>query len=319
MPFGIAPHHVGILLVEGFSLMSYALVLQPLRAANQLAGEELYRCIHLSPDAAPVRFDDGPFISIDGGPDSDHRLDTLIVLMGGDPSSFECPKTLGWLRRLARQGVRIGGILAGPYLLARAGLLEGYRCTIHWELAPMFQERFPNALMEPSLYVFDRNRVTCAGGTAALDMIIDMIEREHGHELATRVSEWFVRTQPRFSEDTQRLSLRERYGINDDRVLKVLAQMETAIEEPVHRDVLVHISGTSPRHLDRLFRQHLDAGLAETYRRVRLDHAHVLLQRTGMSITDVALATGFQAVSHFSRSYRKQFGDVPRATRRRSR
>jgi transcriptional regulator GlxA family with amidase domain len=311
----LPPHKIGILLIDGFALMAYASVIEPFRAANVLSGSQLYHWRHVSVSEPHVVASNGAHILADSSVGEPLDVDTLFVIMGGDPASFRDQKTFSWLRRLARSGVRLAGVSGGPYALARAGLLEGYRCTIHWDHVPIFLETFPTHMLEDTLYVIDRNRLTCAGGTAGLDLVIDFIEREHGHALAVEISEWFIRTQPRPAGDAQRMSLRERYNISNPRLLKVLARMEATLEEPDGRERLARIAGVSPRQLERLAKRHLKTTLGEMYRRIRLDHASVLLRKTGMSVTQVAIASGFTSTSHFSRCYKARFGTSPRTGR----
>jgi transcriptional regulator GlxA family with amidase domain len=208
-------------------------------------------------------------------------------------------------------GARVVGVSGGPFLLARAGLLDGYRATIHWEHHAAFAEAFPKVALEPGLYVIDRRRMTCAGGTAGMDLAIAMIEREHGPALAARVSEWFIRTEPRAADGPQRLSLRERYGVANARVLKALALMETAVEDPAPRQALAAAAGVSLRQLERLFAAHLGEGVEAVYLTIRLTQADRLLRQTAMTVTEVAVACGFQSASHFSRAFKARYGAAP--------
>jgi transcriptional regulator GlxA family with amidase domain len=311
------PHRtLGLLLVEGFSLMSYASVIEPFRAANTLAERELYRWRHVSIDGQPVRASNGATILADCSVGEKLECDTLFVVAGGDPATFSHKPTFAWLRELGRGAVRLAGVSGGPFLLARAGVLDGYRATIHWDHHAAFIEAFPDLDIEPGLFVIDRRRLTCAGGTAGLDLAIELIERDHGHSLAARVSDWFIRTEPRSADGAQRLGLRERYRVTNDRVLKVLAKMEAAIEAPFPMSALARSAGVSRRQLERLFATHLNGSVGAIYLQIRLDQAAHLLRRTAMSVTEIAIASGFQSVSHFSRVYKNRFGHPPRDERR---
>jgi transcriptional regulator GlxA family with amidase domain len=243
------------------------------------------------------------------------ECDTLFIIAGGDPAKFADAATFSWLRRLAAKNTTLIGISGGPFLLARAGLLDEHRVTIHWDHWPAFLEAFPTLRVEPSLFVIDRRRVTCAGGIAGLDLAIELIEREQGHALAARVSEWFIRAEARAASEPQRPSLRERYGVGDDRLIRALAEMETAIEDPLSREALAEIAGISVRHLERLFMNRLGRTLQDSYMRIRLDQADQLLNKTSMSATAVAVACGFRSSSHFSRAYKARYGNAPSARR----
>ena len=306
---------IGILLVPGFSLMAYASAVEPLRAANRLAYRELYGWRHFSIDGEPVQASNGATILCEHRIGDKVKLDLLLVCAGGNPALFEDEATLTWLRALARAGVRIGGVSGGPYLLARAGLLAGYRFTLHWEHIPALAEEFPDLAVSNTLYEIDRERLTCAGGIAALDMMHALIEADHGHRLASAVSDWFLHSQVRLGSGPQRMTLRERFGVTHPRLLRVLERMEREIEEPASRTALADLAGISPRQLERLFQAHLGSTIGEHYLRVRLDRAQALLRQTTMPVLDVAVACGFVSASHFSRSYRARFGFSPRAER----
>jgi transcriptional regulator GlxA family with amidase domain len=308
---------LGLFLIDGFALMSYAAVIEPFRAAKNLAGRQLYRWTHISVDGRPVCASNGASVLADRAVGRPLACDTLFVFAGGDPAAFSDVKTFAWLRRLARSNVRLAGVSGGPFLLARAGLLDGYRATIHWNHRPAFLDAFPTLAIEPSLYVIDRRRLTCAGGTAGLDLAIELIEQEHGQKLAADVSEWFIRTEPRAADKSQRLSLRERVGVSNDRVLKVLAEMEARLEEPADRKQLAKLAGLSLRQLERLFSAALGQTIGECYLRIRLEEAAELLRNTGMTITAVSVACGFQNGSHFSRAFKARFGRPPSAQRHR--
>jgi transcriptional regulator GlxA family with amidase domain len=302
---------IGLLLVNDFALMSYASIVEPFRAANTLSGQQLYRWVHISTDGKPMRASNGATILPDQSVSQPLLCDTLFVFAAGDPTAFREAKTFAWLRRQALRNTVLVGVSGGPFLLARAGLLDGYSVTIHWDHRPTFVEMFPTLRVESSLYVIDRRRVTCAGGIAGLDLAIEMIEREQGHTLARKVSEWFIGAKPRAASEPQRLSLRERYGVTDDRVLKVLATMEAAVEAPVSRLELARIAGISIRQIERLFNRHCGQTIDEAYKKVRLNQASQLVQKTNMTMTDIAFACGFQSNSHFSRAFKSQFGATP--------
>jgi transcriptional regulator GlxA family with amidase domain len=309
--------HLGLLLIDGFALMSYASIVEPFRAANDLANEILYRWTHISVDGAEVSASNGASVLADQAVGHPLQCDTLFVFAGGDPSTFSDQKTFSWLRRLARAGVRIAGVSGGPFLLARAGLLDGFRSTIHWSHRSAFADTFPTLAIEPNLYVIDRMRLTCAGGTAGLDLAVELIEREHGHELAAGVGEWFIRTDPRPAEKSQRLTLRERFGINDDRIIKVLAEMEARIERPASARELSRLSGLSLRQLQRIFLTEVGESISRHYLRTRLQKAAELLRSTSMSVVEVSVSCGFQSSGHFARCFKAHFGHPPRQERKR--
>lgn len=306
---------LGLLLVDGFALMSYAAVIEPYRAANVLAGRDLYRWVHISLDGQPARASNGATILADRRVGESVACDTLFVFAAGDPNRAIDPALFAWLRHAALAGTVIAGISAGPYLLARAGLLDGYRATVHWEHRPAFVEAFPQVTPDPGLYVIDRRRVTCAGGIAGLDLAIDLIEREQGHALAAQIGDWFLQREPREGDAPQRLTLRARYAITDDRVLRVLAAMEASVEDPLPPPALARIAGTSVRQLERLFADLIGETIGRHYLRIRLDSARQLLRTTRHPVTTVGIACGFKSSSHFSRVYAARYGKPPGAER----
>jgi transcriptional regulator GlxA family with amidase domain len=307
---------LGLLLIDDFALMSYASIVEPYRAANVLAGEILYRWINVSVDGGPARASNGASVAADQAVGQPLACDTLFVFAGGNPASFRDAATFAWLREIARSGAVVAGVSGGPFLLARAGLLDGYRATTHWDHRPTFAESFREVAIESSLYVIDRRRVTCAGGVSGLDLAIELIEREQGHELATQVGDWFIHPESRTADQPQRASLRERYGVANDRVLKVLSRMEATVEEPDPREALARLAGVSLRQLERLFLSHLGESVNGAYRRIRLEQALQLLKKTGLSVTAAAIACGFTSSSHFSRAFKAHYGVSPVEARR---
>jgi transcriptional regulator GlxA family with amidase domain len=292
--------------------MSYAAAVEPLRAANLLSGRELYRWRHVAVAGASAEASNGLRVLADSHV-GEAAADTVLVCAGGNPALFQDGATFAWLRSLARTGVRIGGISGGPWVLARAGLLQGYRATIHWEHLPAMAEAFPDLALKRTLYEVDRDRLTCAGGVAALDMVVELIGRDHGRVLATAVAEWYLRTEMRSGDLAQRMAARERFGVSNEKLLRALAHMDAHLEEPASRAELAGVAGVSVRQLERLFAHHLGATPAEHYLRIRLDRARALLRQTTLSVMEAAVACGFVSPSHFARAYRARFGVSPKS------
>jgi transcriptional regulator GlxA family with amidase domain len=305
---------VGFLLIPDFALISYASVVEPLRAANQLASTPLYEWWHAAPGNVPAVASSGIAVSPDfpvGGEAGD--LDLLLVCAGGNPTTFRDRATFAWLRKLARQGVTIGGVAGGPFVMARAGLLKGRRCTVHWDYMPAFQESFPDAELTRSLFVIDGDRITCSGGVAGLDMMMALITRDHGHGLAAAVSDWFLHTHVREGEGPQRMDLRFRMGVGDEKLLGALKAMEANIETPLSRAAVADLAGISLRQLERAFRSQLGRGVHEHYLALRLGRSRQLLRETSLSTVEIGLACGFGSASQFARAFRRVHGLSPRA------
>lgn len=309
---------IGFLLVPGFALMTYASAIEPLRAANQLSGRPLYRWWNAAPADRPVSASNGVTVLPDfkfGGDAG--QLDLMLVCAGGNPATFNDRRTFAWLRKLAGRSVIIGGISGGPFILAKAGLLDGRRCSVHWEHIPALREAFPNVKLTRSLFEIDENRITCSGGVAALDLMIALITRDHGYELGAAVGDWFLHTELREGTRPQRMDLKFRLGVSNQSLLKALKSMEAHLEAPLSRQRLAKLAGVSLRQLERLFRGELGHGIHAHYLMLRLGRASQLLRETSRSILEIALVTGFSSTGQLSRAFGRRFGITPREARRR--
>ncbi|MBX2830004.1 MAG: GlxA family transcriptional regulator [Rhodospirillales bacterium] len=310
-----AVQNIGFLLLPDFALMSYASAIEPLRAANLLTGQSIYRILNYSASGGNVLSSSGTMVPTTPIAQAPTSLHSLFVCAGGHPSQWQAPGMFPALRKLARWGVRLGGISSGAYILAAAGLLAQRQFTIHWEHAPALIEAFPDLEPQRARFVIDGDRITCGGGVAPLDMMHAMIAEHLGSDFATRVSDWYLHTHVGVSSGSQRASLAERYNVHHAGLLRVLEKMETTIEDPKSRDEMARFARLSSRQLDRLFVQHLGKSFLETYRLVRLDHAKKLLTQSALSISEIAFATGFSNSSHFSRSFKDAFGVIPSKAR----
>lgn len=307
---------IGFLLIDGFALMSYASLVEPFRAANTLSGTTLYSWRNFSVDGGPARASSGLDVVVDGVLGRAEPVDLLFVCAGGNPAGFDDAATLGRLRQAAVRGARIGGVSGGPYVLARAGLLDGYRCTIHWEHETAFKEAFPAIHVERGLYVIDGQRLSCAGGIAGLDLAIDLIGTAHGPGLAAKVGEWYIRTHARPAGGAQRPSVAARYGLSHRGLLASLTAMQDNVSEPLRREDLARIASVSVRQLERLFAAHVGRTVGQEYLRLRLEAAMHLLRETALPRVEVAVACGFADVSHFSRAFRRRYEMTPLRARR---
>lgn len=308
------------LLIPDFSMIAFTSAIEPLRIANRLSGRRLYAWRLASRDGAPVAASNGIVIQVEAGiaahePTGAGPLPTVVLCGGLGSERFKDPALFAWLRRWDRRGAAIGALCTGAHVLARAGLLDGHRCTIHWENLPGFMEAFPEIDVTADLYEIDRNRFTCSGGTAALDLMLHRIALAHGEELATRVSEQCIVDRIRGPQDRQRMPLRLRLGVHHPKLLRAVELMEANIEEPLSQAALAREVGLSRRQLERLFRRHLARTPAQYYLEVRLERARHLLRQTDLPIMSVACAAGFISASHFTTCYRQLFGKTPRAER----
>lgn len=303
-------------LAPNFSMMAFASAVEPLRAANRMAGRTLYTWRTLTAHGEAAVASNGLHVLPDGSPLTPApRPAAIFVCAGIGVESYRDRPVFAWLRRMAGQGAPIGGLCTGPLILARAGLLEGYRCTLHWETVEPFVEEFPDLAVTATLFEIDRNRFTCSGGTAALDMMLHLIALDHGRDLAVQAAEQMLHTLLRPAGDPQRMALRYRTNIRDAKVLAAIAAMEAHLETPLTTEAIAAHVRLSPRQLERLFQAHLNIAPSRYYQDLRLKRARQLLSQTSMAVTEVAHACGFCSASHFARSYRAHFGHAPRAER----
>ena len=311
-----SPQEFGYLVLPQFSMLNLGSAMDPLRAANRMSGRQLYIWRAISADGLQVPASNGVDLCTNGPLSEIERIPNLIVVAGMEPQRVALPAVLARLRRLARNGCRLGAVSTGSYVLAKAGLLDGYRCTIHWEYLSSFQEEFPNLEATQELYEIDRDRMTCSGGTAAMDMMLNLIATDHGRELATAVAEQFIHGQIRDKGAPQRMALRNRLGAAHPKLLAVVGLMEENLEDPMSRADLARRVGLSTRQLERLFRSYLRRTPTRYYLELRLQRARALLTQSTMSVLDVAMACGFVSASHFSKCYRDYFNRTPREDRR---
>ena len=239
------------------------------------------------------------------------RDDTLLVCGGVNIQHVTSKKLLGWLRREARRGITMGGLCTASYCLAKAGLLDGKKATIHWENQDSFLEEFDEVELTKSVFVIDGNRVTTAGGTSSIDMMLKIIADDRGEELAGAVADQLIYSSIRTDQDTQRLSVPTRIGVRHPKLSAVIQKMETNIEEPISPSLLAKDVGMSTRQLERLFRRYLNRSPKRYYMELRLQKARNLLMQTDMSVINVALACGFASPSHFSKCYRAHYNTTP--------
>ncbi len=295
--------------------MSFAAASEPYRAANVIAEGEIYRLRYYGEAAGLVSSSSGAGVEVGPLPRDADGLHTMFVCAGGSPSEWHRPRIHAALRRLARQGVRIGGISGGPHLMAAAGLLDGRDFTVHWEHAGALTEAFPTLRPRLARFVVDRDCITCGGGVAPLDLMHALLAERMGGAFARRVSDWLLHPEVGAAADAQRASPAERYDVHHPTLLAVLETMETTIENPLSRGAMASRVALGIRQLDRLFREKRGRTFSDQYRAIRLAHADTLLRQTALSIGEIAAATGFSSPAHFSRVYRIEFGRTPSAAR----
>ena len=305
------PDEIGFLLLPEFSMMAFFSAVEPLRIANRLGGRAFYRWRLYTEDGAPVVASNSMSLLADASIGEEPTPATVMVCASFNVEQYITPRMLHWLGRLQARGTVLGGIDTGCFALAEAGLLDDYRVTLHWESIPAFRERFPRIETTSEVFEIDRDRITSSGGTATMDLMLQIIARRHGAALALAVSEQLIHDRIRDPTDHQRIALAARLGIHNRALLAAIGYMGRHIERPAATPEIARHAGVSLRQLERLFAEHLGTTARHYYLALRLDHARNLLQQTDMSVLEVGLACGFGSSASLSRAYRRRFGAPP--------
>jgi transcriptional regulator GlxA family with amidase domain len=309
-------------LVPHFTMLPFAAAIETLRIANRMLGYSAYEWRLTSTDGEKVYSSSGIGIEVNssladerrnlGG---ESRPNMVLVASGIYVEEFHNKSVNAWLRESYNRGVAVGSLCTGAHVLAQAGLLNGKRCAIHWENLPGFAEAFPQAEVYADLYEVDSNIYTCAGGTASLDMMLNLIGQDFGENLVNRVCEQALTDRVRSPHDRQRLPLRARLGVQNSKVLSIIELMESNLAEPLSLLEIADDAGLSRRQIERLFRQEMGRSPARYYLEIRLDRARHLLVQSSMPVVEVAVACGFVSASHFSKCYRELYNRSPQQER----
>jgi len=305
------PRRFVFLLLDRFTMLSFAGAIEPLRIANRVAGKPIYEWRLIGEGGVSATCSNGASFQLDMGLDELDRDDTLLVCGGIDVQRATTKPIIAWLRREARRGMAIGGLCTGSWTLAKAGLLDGKKATIHWENQDGFLEEFEEVKLTKSVFVVDGNRLSTAGGTSSIDLMLKLIASDHGDEVANTVADQLIYSSIRTDQDTQRLSIPTRIGVRHPKLSQVIQMMEANIEDPISPADLAEEVGMSTRQLERLFRRYLNRSPKRYYMELRLQKARNLLMQTDMSVINVALACGFASPSHFSKCYRAHYNTTP--------
>jgi len=315
---GEAEQKIGFFLTSTFAMLPFISAVEPLRAANRYSGRDLYDWVLLSDGTTDVMANNAMKVSVDASIHDGLKLNRLIVCGPHSPHHYDDAKALRALRQYSAHGTLIGSLDTGSHLLAQADLIKRRRCTIHWENIPGFREAFPQLKISSELFEVDNGLITCAGGTAAFDMMLAIIRQDHGNDLAEQVADLFIATDTREASAPQRRGTVERARVYHPGVVSCIELMESNLEQPIGTTDLAEMAGVSTRQLERLFRTHLGTTPTLYYQRVRLKAGHELLRQTSLSVLEIASAMGFSSADYFSRRFRVQFGYSPTEARKRS-
>jgi len=308
------PRRFGFLLLNDFTLISLSSAVEPLRMANRIERKEVYTWGIISETGEAVSASDGLAISADHSIRDENLLnqfDVIIVCTGRRVENAGSKLVDRWLKLANQKGVALGAICTGSYVLARAGLLDGYRCSIHWENLAALSDAHQNIAVSRSVFTIDRNRYTSSGGTTPVDMMLHVIRAQCGPEVSAGVAEQFIYERVRRSDDKQRIPLKHLIGNRSGKLVVAVELMEANIKEPISQEELAEYVGLSRRQLQRLFQRHLLCAPSRYYLQLRLQRAKELLQQTNLSLVEISSLCGFVSTSHFSKSYKELFGHSP--------
>ncbi|WP_179295236.1 GlxA family transcriptional regulator [Mesorhizobium sp. WSM3868] len=316
---GREPYTVAMLLVPGFSLMALASLVEPLRAANRVLNRRAYEWVMVAERLGAVSSGAGLDVAAPVDLKSAPATDLTVVVASLGVEGFHRPKVFDWLRHRRRGGRLLAGVSCGPLLLAQAGLLHGRRATVHWESQDDMKQRFPGVEVVDALFCVDGDVATAAGGTSSMDMMLAIIAARDGPEVANDVSDLFLRGPVREAQEMQRQGIAWRHGVVDQRLVEAIKLMETHLAVP---RLIVEVAAAvslSERQLLRLFELELGESPSAFYLRLRLKAARQRVLHSAESFESIAVATGFSSPGHFSRAFRKRFGQTPSAQRQASR
>lgn len=305
------PHKIAVVLLPDFPLMAFSNITEPLRAANRLSGQQLYQWDCLSLDGEAVICSGGISLGCTGKLNDPKKYDTVFVCSGLPVSQASLKPYHYGLWQHANRGSVMGGVSSGSLVLASAGLLDNHQSTVHWEYIVSFTESYPHLDVVDQLFVMDRKRYSCSGGTAAMDMMLAMISTENGNTLAAEVASQFIHDRTRSGGEHQRLA---EDALNSRQSLKMAAAislMRNHLDEPLAPHQIAESVNLSLRQLERLFKKHKESTPQHYYLAIRLDQARRYVTQTGRPLYDIAISVGFVSQSHFSKCYRERFGLTP--------
>ena len=304
------------LTLPDYSLIAVSNAVEPMRMANRVVGQDVYEWSIVSLDGHPVLASNGLNLTPTIALDKLGKVEILFVCGGINVRDAVTPPLLTALRRLADRRIGLGALCTGGYALARAGLLDNFHATIHWENLAALREEFPQVRINDQLFSIDRDRYTCSGGTAPLDLMLNLIQLKLGPGISQLVAEQFLLERVRNTQDRQYVPLRAQIGASHQSLITAAQLMEANIERPLSLDEIARATGLSRRQIERLFKRHLNCVPKRYYLSMRLRRARGLLLQTAMPIMDITTSCGFQSPPHFSKCYRNQFGHPPSVERR---
>lgn len=305
------PYAIGFLLVDGFSLMSFASACEPLRVANLISDKNLYHVRNVPVMGSQAESSNG--VLVKASAQIGENVDFDLVFVIGDNSSADIynVRVMQWLQLLSRSGVALGGVGAGVLMLAKAGLLDGYTFVLHDKYAEGLIRVQASFKRVQELFFVDRDRYSCVGGAAAIDMMHALIESHHGEKLAEDVSEYLLFNKARRSGNISQSDIKKRFGVDRQPILLAIEAMHNNLNVPYSLEDISKCAGVGTRQLNRLFRENNNCGTMQFYLKLRLEEACELLERTVLPVMKIAGSCGFKNTAHFAKVFKKEFGKSP--------
>ena len=308
----IKKNKIAFLLLDYFSMISFSSMLAPMRAINDLIGKTVFDWTLHSIDGESVRASNQVKIQVEGDMSKLDSPDMIVLCGGSDIQSID-HKTIGkalW-PYTKNEKVTIVGICTAAYVMAKCGLLDRYRCTIHWENIASFREEMPSLLVTNNLYEVDGNRITCSGGASPIDLMLEIITNTFDQETMLAVADKIVHERARPPDESQKMAEHVLTSRQSPKLAEAVKIMQNHIDDPLSTNEVAEISDVSLRQLERLFKKYKNTTPQRYYLFLRLQQARRLLLQTSFSVLQVTIATGFSSQSHFTKCYRDLFHHTP--------
>ncbi len=310
------PKDIYFLLLPKLTMLAFSAAVEPLRIANQVTNKELYNWFLISEDGEPVQCSNGVRVAPDLALQNLPRSSMLFVCSGIEPAESSNPKIISWISRQKAFGCKLGGICTGAFTLAKAGMLSGKRFTLHWENQPAFVEHFEHLTPSANLYEIDNELMTCGGGNAATDMMLNMIESDFGKDLAIIVSDMCIHSRSNNEKTPQKSAFSVALGSRNQHLINAMQIMRENLEEPLDISEIAEIVQISRRQLERLFQKYVEVSPVQFYIEQRVERAYALLSETEMTVAEIAAATGFGSATQLTVRFKKRYGSAPTSFRR---
>ncbi len=309
------PLEITFLVLSGTSILCVASAIDPLRAANRIAGEQLYKWTIVSPDGSNPQTTSGLPVAVSGKFDAGAHHEVLIVIAGFGTAPFTKGPFLAGLRKAGRRARAVGGIEAGTWLLGHAGLLDGRAATTHFEDEEDFRAAFPHSDVRTDRYVIDGPVFTCAGASPTFDLMLRLIRARQGMAMALNVASVFVYDRPRSSSENQTLVSLGQLETQNPRIATAIRLMETNIDAPQPISTIAKRLTITPRTLEIAFQKLIGETPGHYYLNLRLAAARKMVTDTKLPMTEIATRTGFNSAASFSRAFKGKFAITPTSLR----